>query len=67
MRDYICFTKQGKWNFQADNDTDALRKALWFCWRDGEDFIKVEFRKGYENYTLSILHIDNNSHEVFTL
>lgn len=46
MRDYICFTKQGKWNFQADNDFDAMRLALFYCWRDDEDFIKVQFVKG---------------------
>lgn len=67
MRDYICFTKQGKWNFQADNDFDAMRLALFYCWRDDGDFIKVQFVKGCENYTLSIFHIDNNNHECFTL
>lgn len=67
MYEYICYTKQGKWKFNADSDLDGLRLALSYCWRDGEDFIKVEFQKGAENYTLSNLHIDNNSHEVFTL
>lgn len=67
MYEYICFTKQGKWKFYADNDIDAMRLALFYCWRDDEDFIKVEFRKGCENYTLSIFHIDNNNHECFTL
>lgn len=67
MYEYICFTKQGKWNFQADNDFDAMRLALFYCWRDDEVFIKVQFVKGCENYTLSIFHIDNNNHECFTL
>ena len=51
----------------ADTDIDAMRQALYFCWRDDEDFIRLEFRKGAENYTLSIFHIDNNSHDCFTL
>ncbi len=42
MHEYICYTKQGKWKFYADNDIDSLRLALFYCWRDGEDFIKVE-------------------------
>lgn len=67
QRKYTCTTKQGRWDFFADNDTDAMRLALFYTWRDGEDFIKVEFRKGCENYTLSIFHIDNNNHECFTL
>ena len=46
MYEYICFTKQGKWKFYADSDTDAMRLALYYCWRDGEDFIKVRFVKG---------------------
>ena len=25
MYEYICFTKQGKWKFYADSDTDAMR------------------------------------------
>lgn len=67
MYEYICTTKQGKWKFYADNDTDAMRLALFYSWRDGEDFIRVEYCKGCENYTLSILHIDKRDHECFTL
>lgn len=67
MYEYICFTKQGKWKFYADSDTDAMRLALYYCWLDGEDFIKVRFVKGCENYTLSIFHIDNNNQECFTI
>ena len=67
MKEYTCYTRQGKWILVADTDIDAMRQALYFCWRDDEDFIRLEFRKGAENYTLSIFHIDNNSHECFTL
>ena len=33
---------------------------------DDEDFDRIEFRKGGENYTLRICHIDNNTHDSFT-
>lgn len=67
QREYTCYTRQGKWNFQACNDNDAMRLALFYCWRDDEDFDRIEFRKGGENYTLRICHIDNNTHDSFTL
>ena len=67
MYEYTCYTKQGKFRFMADDDMDAMRKALWFCWRDGQDFIRIKYCKGCENYTLSILHIDKRDHECFTL
>ncbi len=49
MYEYTCCTRQGKWNFQACNDNDAMRLALFYCWRDDEDFDRIEFRKGGEN------------------
>ena len=67
QREYTCITKSGKWNFYADNDFEAIRLGLFYCWRDGDTFIKVQFVKGCENYTLSIFHIDNNNQECFTL
>ena len=54
MNEYTCYTRQGKWKLVADSDMDAMRTALYYCWRDDEDFIRLEFRKGAENYTLSI-------------
>lgn len=57
MHEYYCITKQGKWKFFADEDIDAVRVALFYCWRDGEDFIKVE-RNGM---TLRICSIDRNN------
>lgn len=45
-KDYICYTDKGHWHFWALNDTDAIRKALAFCWRDDEKFIKVESDHG---------------------
>ncbi len=42
MYEYVCYTKQGNWRYYADSDLDAVRLALYYSWRDNEDFIKVE-------------------------
>ena len=60
MYEYICTTKQGKWKFYADNDTDAMRLALFYSWRDGEDFIKIENASG-RRYTIRVCIIDDNN------
>ena len=67
QREYTCYTTSGKWNFYADDDLDSIRLSLFYCWRDGENFVRVERRQGAEHYTLRISHIDHNSHETFTL
>lgn len=56
MDNYTCITKQGKWLFSADNDTDAMRLALYYCWRDNEDFVKIQTA----NYAIGICIIDMN-------
>ena len=61
MYEYICTTKQGKWKLYADNDTDAMRLALFYSWRDGEDFIKVQSNFGGQPYTLRICMIDKTN------
>lgn len=61
MYEYICFTKQGKWKFYADNDIDAMRTALYYCWRDGEDFDRVELGKYSKTHTLRICRIDDRN------
>lgn len=61
MYEYICTTKQGKWKFYADNDTDAMRLALFYSWRDGEDFIKVQSNFSGQPYTLRICMIDKTN------
>lgn len=61
MYEYICTTKQDKWKFYADNDTDAMRLALFYSWRDGEDFIKVQSNFGGQPYTLRIYMIDKTN------
>ena len=61
MYEYKCFTRQGSWRFYADSDTDALRLALFYCWRDGEDFIKVESATLGKSYTLRLCKIDKTN------
>ncbi len=61
MYEYICYTKQGKWKLFADNDIDSLRLSLFYCWRDGEDFIKVESNFGGKPYTLRLCMIDKTN------
>ena len=58
MNEYKCFTSEGCWTFTASNDIDAMRQALYYCWRDGEGFHYVE-RVG-KGYTLSITFMDKN-------
>ena len=61
MKEYICYTKQGHWTFYADNDIDAMRLALFYCWRDGEDFDRVELGKYSNSYTLRICQMGSAS------
>ena len=61
MKEYICYPKQGHWTFYADNDIDAMRLALFYCWRDGEDFDRVELGKYSHTYTLRICQIDERN------
>ena len=59
MHEYICYTKQSHWTFYADNDLEAARLGLFFAWRDGEDFIKIENASG-RRYTIRVCIIDDN-------
>lgn len=52
MTNYKCITKQGHWYFQAHDHMDALRLALFYCWRDGEDFVSVQPTGGGGDFTL---------------
>lgn len=61
MHEYIGYTKQGQWRFYADSDLDALRLALFYSWRDGEDFIKVESASLSQRYTLRLCKIDKTN------
>ena len=38
MKLYTCYTDRGKWDFEAYNDKDAIRLALYYCWQWGEEF-----------------------------
>lgn len=67
QREYTCITQNGKFTFYALNDFEAIRLSLFYCWRDDETFVRVEYHHGGESYTLRISYIDNNTHESFTL
>lgn len=58
MDNYKVITDKGKWTIEANDDFDAMRKALYFCWRDGENFRHMESVKFH--YTLQISIIENN-------
>ncbi len=67
MNEYKVFTKTGNWRIEAVDDVDAVRKALWFCRRDNEEFVKI-VRENYSNpYTLRIAVIDNKTFESYTI
>lgn len=61
MLEYICYTKQGSWRFYAQDDVESIRLALFYCWRDGEDFIKVVSNFGGQPYTLRLCKIDKTN------
>lgn len=42
MFKFKVFTDKGSWLIEAESVNDAFRKALWFCWRDGETFHHME-------------------------
>ena len=65
--EYKCYTNQGEWRFQAENDREAMRLALFFCWRDDENFDRLEFNRGGQHYILRISVLDLNSHECWTI
>lgn len=65
MKLYTCYTDRGKWDFEAYNDKDAIRLALYYCWQSGEDFIKIEGRKGFTPYTLCLCKIDKSNLPTF--
>ena len=61
MYEYVCYTKQGNWRYYDDSDLDAVRLALYYSWRDNEDFIKVESATLGKPYTLRLCKIDKTN------
>ena len=41
MNEYKVYTKSNWWRIEANDDVEAMRKALWFCYRDDEEFVKI--------------------------
>lgn len=55
---YKVFTKTSQWSIYAFDPQDGLRKALWFCWRDNEVFVKMQFTEGGNTTTYRLCEID---------
>jgi len=56
MNKYKVFTDKGYWVIEANDDIDAMRKALWYCWRDGESFSRMESLTHHYTVHVSIIH-----------
>ena len=65
--EYKCYTNKGSFKFYASDDHEAMRKALYLSWRDGEDFKHIEYNRCGEHYILRIAVLDLNNKESFTL
>lgn len=67
MKEYECYTNIGKWTFHADDDIDAMRVALYYCYMYGEEFIKIDFGLYTSRHkTLRICLIDDKNN-IYTL
>ena len=67
MNEYKVYTKTSWWRIDASDDVDALRRALWYCWRDNEEFVKIVRDNLSSPYTLRIAVIDNKTFESYTI
>lgn len=67
MNEYKVYTKTSWWRIDASDDVDALRRALWYCWRDNEEFVKIVRENLSSPYTLRIAVIDNKTFESYTI
>ena len=41
MAEYTCYANAEKWRFEAYDDKDVLCLVIYYCWHDGEEFIKA--------------------------
>jgi hypothetical protein len=57
----MVFTTTSQWSIFAFKPKDAIRKALWFCWRDEEEFVKLQTIVNGKTYTYRICEIDPNN------
>ena len=67
MNEYKVYTKTSWWRIDASDDVEAMRKALWFCWRDNEEFVNIVRDNLSSPYTLRIAVIDNKTFESYTI
>lgn len=61
MHQYKLFTDRGTYTFEASSDQDAARLGMFYAWRDGEQFIKVESAFGGRPYTIRLCIIDKSN------
>lgn len=61
QKEYKVCTEQGHFKILAYNDIDAMRIALWYCWQDGYDFIRIESSMFSNRYTLGIYMVDKHN------
>ncbi len=64
MKTYKCYTNKYSWSFDAQDDFDAVRLALYYCWRDGELFNHVETSSGE---SILLCTVDNKFRVINTL
>ena len=57
MATYKAYTDLGNWLFDAQDDSDAMRLALFYCWRDGEHLRHITLHGG--GYTLRLVKQKN--------
>ena len=67
--EYKCYTNKGSWKFTTTDESarEAMRLALYYCWRDGEVFDRIEYNRRGEHYVLRINYIDLKKGECFTI
>lgn len=65
MRQYKVYTDKGSFKIEAQNDMDALRISLYYCWRDSEKFRHIEAIGVNPHYTIHASIILNNSFFTF--
>lgn len=54
MKKYKVFTDKGSWGIEALDDYDAMRLALFYCWRDDEKFHHIIREDSFAKYELRI-------------
>ncbi len=54
MKEYVCYTNKGKWTFTAEDDIDAMRVALYYCYMYGPVLLLHVWGGIYQNRVWAI-------------